>query len=245
LDGKKKTGRRLFVPLGELIARRQTVERIVDLDGSEAAGIVAETSRGGQIRRIEISRPVPVVPTRCADVNNRHGRPFLTIEARLRRRRAENNLRISPVLKGNGGFPLKIAQIAPLFESVPPRLYGGTERVVAYLTDELVRLGHDVTLWASGDSRTLARLQPARSVAMRLDPTCEDAYAAHILMLERFAQHADEYDIAHFHVDCLHFPLVRRLAVPHLTTLHGRLDLPDLEPLYREFREIPVVSISD
>lgn len=140
---------------------------------------------------------------------------------------------------------LKIAQIAPLYESVPPRLYGGTERVVAYLTDELVRLGHDVTLWASGDSKTLAHLESTRAVATRLDPTCEDPYAAHILMLEKFAQHADEYDLAHFHIDYLHFPVMRRLGLPFLTTLHGRLDLADLDPLYREFDDVPLVSISD
>src|SRR5712675_433361 len=99
---------------------------------------------------------------------------------------------------------MKIAQIAPLMESVPPRLYGGTERVVSYLSDELVRLGHDVTLWASGDSKSLAKLHAARPKATRLDPTCGDPFAAHILMLERFAQVADEYDVAHFHIDYLH-----------------------------------------
>ena len=140
---------------------------------------------------------------------------------------------------------MKIAQIAPLFESVPPRLYGGTERVVSYLADELVRLGHDVTLWASGDSKTLAKLESTRPVATRLDPTCEDPYAAHMLMIERFAQHADQYDVAHFHIDYLHFPMMRRLGLPFLSTLHGRLDLPDLEPLYREFNDVPLVSISD
>lgn len=140
---------------------------------------------------------------------------------------------------------MRIAQIAPLFESVPPRLYGGTERVVSYLTDELVRMGHDVTLWASGDSRTLAKLKPCRQIATRLDETCRDEFSSHILMIERFAQCADEFDVAHFHVDYLHYPLMRRLRVPFLNTLHGRLDIPDLEILYREFSEMPVVSISN
>jgi glycosyltransferase involved in cell wall biosynthesis len=140
---------------------------------------------------------------------------------------------------------VRIAQIAPLFESVPPRMYGGTERVVSYLTDELVRMGHDVTLWASGDSQTLARLVAVRPVATRLDPTCSDPFASHILMIEQFAQRADEYDIAHFHIDYLHYPLLRRMTLPFVNTLHGRLDLAELQPLYREFSEVPVVSISD
>lgn len=141
---------------------------------------------------------------------------------------------------------MRIAQVAPLYESVPPRLYGGTERVVSWLTEELVRLGHDVTLFASGDSVTNARLVPACPQALRLDPQCKDAMPHHILMLDRVLGAAADFDLVHSHVDYLHFPLSRRIAeVPWLTTLHGRLDLPDLVPLYREFREQPLVSISD
>jgi len=130
-------------------------------------------------------------------------------------------------------------------ESVPPKLYGGTERVVAFLTDELMRLGHDVTLFASGDSRTGAKLIPAWPESLRLAPSCLDALAPHILMLEEVAKRADEFDVLHFHISQLHFPVARRLPVAHVTTLHGRLDIPELAPVYREFRDIPVVSISD
>jgi glycosyltransferase involved in cell wall biosynthesis len=140
---------------------------------------------------------------------------------------------------------MRIAQVAPLYESVPPKLYGGTERVVSYLAEELVRQGHDVTLFASGDSVTGARLIPCSPQALRLDPSCVDKICHHILMLEKVLKHAAEFEIIHFHVDYLHFPLSRRSDVPHLTTLHGRLDIHDLVPLYREFKEMPVVSISD
>ncbi len=140
---------------------------------------------------------------------------------------------------------MRIAEVAPLFESVPPALYGGTERVVAYLTDELVAQGHDVTLFASGDSRTSARLVPASPRALRLDPDCRDHVAWHVLMTELVAQQARRFDIIHFHIGFIHFPLVRRLGVTHVTTLHGRLDLPELVPLYDEFSDLPVISISD
>ncbi|MGC2473517.1 MAG: glycosyltransferase family 4 protein [Candidatus Sulfotelmatobacter sp.] len=140
---------------------------------------------------------------------------------------------------------MRIAQVAPLYESVPPRLYGGTERVVSWLTEELVRQGHDVTLFASGDSLTNARLIPACSRALRLDRRCIDPMAHHIHLLERVLQEKDEFDIIHFHIDYMHFPISRRESLPQLTTLHGRLDIPDLVPLYREFSEMPVVSISD
>jgi glycosyltransferase involved in cell wall biosynthesis len=139
---------------------------------------------------------------------------------------------------------LRIAQVAPLSESVPPELYGGTERVVAVLTDELVRQGHAVTLFASGDSRTSATLVPVCERAQRLTG-CVDPLAAHMLMIEQVVQRSDDFDVIHFHVDPLHFPLARRMATPHLTTMHGRLDLPDLVPLYEEFSELPLVSISD
>jgi glycosyltransferase involved in cell wall biosynthesis len=141
--------------------------------------------------------------------------------------------------------PLRIAQVAPLYESVPPRYYGGTERIVSYLTEELVAQGHDVTLFASGDSRTTAKLVAACPRSLRLDPDCIDQVAHHMVLLERVAQQSDEFDVIHFHVDYLHFPLSRRMAYRHVTTLHGRLDIADLVPLYREFPEMPVVSISD
>jgi glycosyltransferase involved in cell wall biosynthesis len=139
---------------------------------------------------------------------------------------------------------MRIAQVAPLTESVPPQLYGGTERVVAFLTDELVRLGQDVTLFASGDSRTAGRLVPAWPHALRLGGTCDDL-APHLLMLEGVAARARQFDVVHFHISQFHFSLARRLPSPHVTTLHGRLDIPELLPLYREFCDIPVVSISD
>jgi glycosyltransferase involved in cell wall biosynthesis len=139
---------------------------------------------------------------------------------------------------------MRIAQVAPLYESVPPRLYGGTERLVSWLTEKLVALGHDVTLFASGDSVSNARLMPACKEALRLDANCIDPLAHHILMVEEVFNHAEEFDLIHFHIDYLHFLRSRREQVPCLTTLHGRLDLPDLVPLYREFREVPLVSIS-
>ena len=140
---------------------------------------------------------------------------------------------------------MRIAQVSPLFESVPPKYYGGTERVVSYLTEELVRQGHEVTLHASGDSVTRARLVAACRRALRLDKGCVDQMAHHMIMLEQVARNTQAYDVVHYHIDYLHYPLSRRLGVPQITTLHGRLDLPDLKPLYREFREMPVVSISN
>jgi glycosyltransferase involved in cell wall biosynthesis len=132
-----------------------------------------------------------------------------------------------------------------LFESVPPKYYGGTERVVSYLTEELVRQGHDVTLYASGDSVTKARLVAPCRRSLRLDRGCVDQLAHHFVMLELLAKEAETYDVIHYHVDYLHFPLSRRMSLPHVTTLHGRLDLPDLVNLYREYRDVPVVSISN
>jgi glycosyltransferase involved in cell wall biosynthesis len=140
---------------------------------------------------------------------------------------------------------MRIAQVAPLCERVPPKLYGGTERVVAFLTDELVRQGHDVTLFASGDSVTQATLVPICPRAQRLDGGRLDSVAEHVLMIERVAQQAAHFDLVHFHISHIHFPVLRRLAVPHVTTLHGRLDLPELVSLFREFSDVPVVSISD
>jgi glycosyltransferase involved in cell wall biosynthesis len=141
---------------------------------------------------------------------------------------------------------MKIAQIAPLAESVPPKLYGGTERVVAYLTDELVRLGHQVTLFASADSATRARLVACAPRALRLDRSVRDPLPHLLLMLERVRQRAHEFDVLHFHIEPLiHFPLFRPLKAKTVTTLHGRLDLPDLQPLFHEFSDMPLVSISD
>jgi glycosyltransferase involved in cell wall biosynthesis len=140
---------------------------------------------------------------------------------------------------------MKIAQVAPLIESVPPKLYGGTERIVSYLTEELVRLGHHVTLFASGDSVTRAQLVPICPEALRLSSTSVDHLAHHILMLEEVASRIDQFDIVHFHIDYLHFPLSRREGIVNVSTLHGRLDLPDLPPVYEKFPEMPLVSISD
>jgi len=139
---------------------------------------------------------------------------------------------------------MKIAQVAPLFERVPPKAYGGTERVISYLTEELVRQGHDVTLFASGDSITAARLVPVIDQSLRLDPSRQEWLIYHTMMLDQVLAMADEFDVIHFHTDYLHFPLIRHLPVPHVTTLHGRLDMPDLVPLYRQFHHVPLVSIS-
>lgn len=139
---------------------------------------------------------------------------------------------------------MRIAQVAPLIESVPPRLYGGTERVVGYLVDELVRQGHDVTLFATADSRTRAELVPIYPTGLR-EARCQDAAAPHVIMIEEVARRAETFDLIHFHIGELHFPVSRRLSVPHVTTVHGRLDLPELVPLFEEFSDVPVVSISN
>jgi glycosyltransferase involved in cell wall biosynthesis len=140
---------------------------------------------------------------------------------------------------------MHIAQVAPLFESVPPRLYGGTERVVSFLTEALVRLGHDVTLFAAGDSVTEARLISCCPHGLRLEGLDEMHQVPHLRQLQQVFARRDEFDVIHFHTDRLHFPLARRHGVPHMTTLHGRLDLPDLVPLMREFSDSPLVSISE
>src|SRR5688572_3305905 len=140
---------------------------------------------------------------------------------------------------------LRIALVSPLYESVPPRLYGGTERVVSYLTEELVAQGHDVTLFAAGGSVSSAKLEAITPAALRLDARFQDPIAHHVRLLDRVARSARHFDVVHFHTDYLHFPLMRLLDVPHVTTLHGRLDIPDLAPLYREFNEVPLVSISN
>jgi glycosyltransferase involved in cell wall biosynthesis len=140
---------------------------------------------------------------------------------------------------------MRIAQIAPLHEAVPPKLYGGTERVVSYLTEELVALGHDVTLFASGDSVTAARLNSIWPRALRLDPAIRDPIAPHMLLLEHVRRMADDFDILHFHMDYWPFPMFSRQKTPYVTTLHGRLDLPELQPVFNMFPHAPVVSISD
>jgi glycosyltransferase involved in cell wall biosynthesis len=140
---------------------------------------------------------------------------------------------------------MRIAQVAPLMESVPPRLYGGTERIVSYLTEELVQLGHEVTLFASGDSVTTADLVGCAPVALRLEPNVRDTIPYYMLMLDRVRERADEFDVIHFHIDQFHFPIFRPIAGRTVTTLHGRQDLPDLKPLYLGFDDMPLVSISN
>jgi glycosyltransferase involved in cell wall biosynthesis len=142
---------------------------------------------------------------------------------------------------------MRIAQVAPLTEAVPPSLYGGTERVVHWLTEELVALGHEVTLFASGDSRTSARLDATWPRALRLDGSVRDPNALHIVMLERVRQKCDdeEFDFLHFHLDYYPFSLFSRQPTPFLTTLHGRLDLPEHQPVFTTFAAIPVISISN
>jgi glycosyltransferase involved in cell wall biosynthesis len=139
---------------------------------------------------------------------------------------------------------MRIAQIAPLTEAVPPKFYGGTERVIYWLTEELVALGHDVTLYASGDSVTSARLEAVWPRALRIDGSVRDPNALHMSMLERVRQHADDYDFLHFHLDYYPFSLFSRQAVPFVTTLHGRLDLPEHQPVFKTFSPLPVISIS-
>ena len=139
---------------------------------------------------------------------------------------------------------MKIAQVAPLFESVPPAGYGGTERVVSYLTDTLVDLGHDVTLYASADSRTRARLVSVLDRSLRLNERRPDALLWHTVLMDRVWDEAAQFDVIHFHTDIVHLPIARRCGAAAVTTLHGRLDLPDLATLYRHFADVPLVSVS-
>jgi len=140
---------------------------------------------------------------------------------------------------------MRIAQVAPLFESVPPTLYGGTERVVSYLIEELVRQGHEVTLFASGDSQTSARLVPGCPRALWSDPTCRETLPHHVRLVDLVAREAQRFDVIHFHLDYLHFPMVDRIPCPTVTTLHGRLHPPDEQPLFEAFPEVLLVSISN
>lgn len=139
---------------------------------------------------------------------------------------------------------MRIAQVAPLTEAVPPKLYGGTERVISWLTEALVELGHDITLFASGDSVTSATLEPGWPRALRLEGQVRDANALHMAMLEKVAQRADDFDLIHFHLDYYPFSLFSRLSTPFVTTLHGRLDLPEHRPVFEAFPKAPVISIS-
>src|ERR1700759_4899933 len=140
---------------------------------------------------------------------------------------------------------MRIAQISPLFEAVPPKLYGGTERVVYSLTEELVAMGHDVTLFASGDSITNAKLAPIWPQALRLDRSIRDSLAPHMLLMESVYRRADEFDILHFHNDYFPASLFSRQPVPFVTTLHGRLDLLELKPVYAGLPKQNLVSISN
>src|SRR5262245_50017470 len=141
---------------------------------------------------------------------------------------------------------MRIAQVAPLFESVPPKMYGGTERIVSFLTEALVDQGHEVTLFASGDSITSATLVAGCDQALRLRPGgVTDSMAPHVVQMEEVFRRCDEFDVVHFHGGYWHMPLARRMQTPHVTTLHGRLDLPELAPLFGEFRSLPLVSITD
>jgi glycosyltransferase involved in cell wall biosynthesis len=140
---------------------------------------------------------------------------------------------------------MKIAQVSPLTEAVPPKLYGGTERIVAYLTDALTALGHDVTLFTTGDSTTTAKREIIWPCALRFDESIRDYLAPHMMLVERAAQRAPEFDIVHLHIDYIGYSAMKRTGTPFITTLHGRLDLPELRPLYAQFGDVPVVSISD
>jgi len=140
---------------------------------------------------------------------------------------------------------MHIAQVAPLTEAIPPKLYGGTERVVSWLTEELIALGHDVTLFASGDSQTSARLEAVWPRALRLDGAVRDPNALHMMMLERVYRAASDFDFLHCHLDYYPFSLFSRQATPFVTTLHGRLDLPEHQPVFDTFSSVPVVSISN
>jgi len=140
---------------------------------------------------------------------------------------------------------MRIAQVAPLIESVPPKHYGGTERIVSYLTEELVRFGHDVTLFGSGDSVTGARLIAPTRRSLRKNERCKDPIAREVILIDHVLEHAGEFDIIHFHTGYLHFPISRYLSVPHVTTVHGRLDTPDFVAVHERFRDVPLVSISN
>src|SRR5579871_1774244 len=143
------------------------------------------------------------------------------------------------VISTNPSTTMRIAQVAPLYESVPPTLYGGTERIVSFLTEELVRLGHEITLFASGDSHTSAKLVPVCPRALWRDPDCRETLPHHVRLMELVFEDVSRFDIIHFHCDYLHFPMVRRHPCASVTTLHGRLHVPDLGPLFTEYADVP------
>ena len=140
---------------------------------------------------------------------------------------------------------MRIAEVAPLIESVPPKHYGGTERIVSYLTEELVRSGHEVTLFASGDSVTAAKLIAPVPRSLRKNERCKDPMARELVLIDHVIDRAAEFDVIHFHTGYIHFPVCRYLSVPYVTTLHGRLDTHDLVAVYERFRDLPFISISD
>src|SRR5439155_7099429 len=195
------------------------------------------------IDKVRSGRATPPRPAALArgsdsyDDAHRKG-PWRALRPPARREPARN--------RAESGRPLRIALIAPLHEAVPPGLYGGTERIVAYLADALIDLGHDVTLFASADARTRARLAPVRDQAIRLDPSVlKSDVAAHLAMLHDVRERADEFDVLHFHIEPLQFPFFEHCAQRTVTTLHGRLDLKDLPEVYRRWPQYPLVSISN
>ena len=179
---------------------------------------------------------------RCADKLTSQ---FYRRRATRSSREQNFNSMVSPYVVRLRENVMRIAQVAPLTEAVPPRLYGGTERVVSWLTEELVALGHDVTLFASGDSITAAKLASIWPRALRLDGTVRDPNALHIDMIEQVYRRAQEFDIIHCHIDYYPFSLLSRQPTPFVTTLHGRLDLPEHQPVFSTFSRVPVISISD
>jgi glycosyltransferase involved in cell wall biosynthesis len=208
---------------------------------SERAGILASSTDAGD-RRTSCKRDVSFSRSLSAE-SEASGIVARTLPAGTNaasgtvRQSIRNNLEIFD--------RMKIAQVAPLMESIPPKFYGGTERVVSYLTEELVRQGHEVTLFASGDSQTAAILHATVPAALRLNPAIQDPLAYQILQLEEVRRRAHEFDVVHFHSEYLHLPLIRALGLTNaVTTMHGRLDLPDYRPLFAEFCDAPLVSIS-
>jgi glycosyltransferase involved in cell wall biosynthesis len=190
----------------------------------------------------------------CEMASTRPQREGRKIDTAIGTSHARKRSRISQGLPGalftyakKGDAEMRIAQVAPLTEAVPPKLYGGTERVVSWLTEELVTLGHDVTLFASGDSQTSAKLEATWPKALRLDGAVRDPNALHVVMLENVRRKCDdeEFDFLHFHLDYYPFSLFYRQPTPFLTTLHGRLDLPEHQPVFHTFSKVPVISISN
>ena len=175
----------------------------------------------------------------------RYGRLTLQLESYVSALVSKSRITAEVISVLNLNSIMRIAQVSPLYESVPPKAYGGTERIVSYLTEALVELSHEVTLFASGDSRTRAELVSCADQALRGDKRVVDGMPHHLLMMERVRQAEDEFDIVHFHLDYLALPLMRQMARPAVVTFHGRLDLYDMAAMFREFQDVPVCSISD